>query len=120
MARRQGYLVAGFRVPAGHDQAARVWVIIYLTDQPRDLVNAVHLRVMSAERTPQIAVNRSQITFLTFEPRRLLLCRPLLPDIHTTGTQVGLIGRAAQEPEQLLRHPAKRYAFCRYYRKSFP
>src|SRR5688572_23339918 len=120
MARRQGDLVAGFRVPARHDQTARVRVSFYLTDQPGDLVNAAHLRVISAERTPQITINRPEIAFLATKTRRLLLCRPLLPDIHTAITQIGLTGRTAQEPEKLLRHPPEWNTFCRDYRKSFP
>ena len=52
MARRKIYKVANCRVPSRNDQAARVWIGFDRLKQPRDLIYAVALRVMTAERTP--------------------------------------------------------------------
>src|SRR5690606_6599149 len=118
MARRQSHIITRLRIPPRNDQPPRIGVRLDLPDEPRDLIDAVHLRIIAAERPPKITVNRPQIAPVPPKSRRLLRGRPLYPNIDTARPQVSLIRRPAQEPEKLLRHPAKRHTLCRHDRKT--
>ena len=57
MAGRQVNLVRDARVPARDDETARVRVVLNLSDEACDLVNAVARRVVAAKRAPEVAVD---------------------------------------------------------------
>src|ERR1051325_3014866 len=81
MTRRQVDVFSLSRIPAGHDQAARIGVGFYLSNQITDLVHSVLLRIISAKRAPQVTVNWSKIARRPPELRSVLLVGPLGPDV---------------------------------------
>src|SRR5215204_2391495 len=107
VARRQINLVRDARVPARDDEAARVRVTPNLIHEPRDLIHAVALRVMTAERAPEVAVDGAEVSFGAAKAARVSEVGPLLPDVHARRAQGRLVGVAGEEPEKLLGYPAE-------------
>src|SRR5262245_23097657 len=74
----------------------------------RNLVHAILLRIISAKRSPEIAVDRAKISCRSAKLLGVCFVGPLSPDVDAACTEICLTRVARQEPEQLFRHPAKR------------
>lgn len=107
VAGREVNVVRDARVPSRDDESARVRVPLNLTHEPRELINAVALGVMSAEASPEVTVDGAEVALLAAEARGVLRVGPLLPDVHAARAQVPLVGVAGEEPEELFRYPAE-------------
>src|ERR1041385_4188090 len=60
--RREGDVVTLARVPTAHYQSTGIGIRLNLVDQPRDLIDAVAFWVVTAERAPEISVDRAKVT----------------------------------------------------------
>src|SRR6266403_5684875 len=58
---RQVDFIAFARVPAANNQTPRIRIRFDLIDQTRNLIDAVSLRIMPAEGSPEISINRPKI-----------------------------------------------------------
>src|SRR5258708_565080 len=105
--RRQVDFFGVSRIPAGNDQAARIWICLNLANQFGNLIDTIAFRIVTAERTPKIPIDWAEIACLASKPAGVLLVGPFGPDVDTAGAQVCLVRVARQEPEQFFRHPAK-------------
>ena len=112
-------IVAFARIPATDDQAARIGIRFDLVYQTRDLIDTVSLRVMPAERAPQVTVNRTEIARLAAESSCVFFIRPFFPDVHAFCAQVGFVCVAGKKPKQFFRDPAERDSLCRDDGKAF-
>src|SRR5690606_28620316 len=83
-------------VPCGHDQAARVRVAADLVHHPAHLVDLA--AVAAGPAPPLLAVHR---------PELAVFVRPLVPDRDLVLAQVGDVGLAFQEPQQLVHDRAQ-------------
>src|SRR5437899_7507239 len=88
---RQVNVVRFARIPAADDQAPRVRIRLNLINQPRYLIDAIASRIMAAERTPQISVNRPEVARFAPKSPRVFFIRPLFPDIDATRAQVRFV-----------------------------
>src|ERR1041385_3281348 len=59
--------------------------------QPRDLIDAVAFWVVTAERAPEISVDRAKVTSFASEAARVFIVSPFLPNIHTARAQVRFV-----------------------------
>jgi hypothetical protein len=80
-------------VPRRHDEAAGIGRAADLVDHLRDLVDVAPVR--GGPRTPLVSVHRAELAVGR---------GPLVPDGDPVGAQVGHVGAALQEPEQLVYH----------------
>src|SRR5437879_4483542 len=76
VARRQIDSVAFARVPATDNQTARVRVRFDLVNQSRDLIEAIALRIMAAERSPEITIDRAEIAGFATKTAGVLFISP--------------------------------------------
>src|ERR1051326_4428026 len=97
-------VVALARVPATYDQSTRIWIRFDLVNQPRYLIDSVVVRVMTAERAPEISVNRAEVAGFAAKATRVLFISPFLPNIHAARAQVRFVRVAGEQPEQLFRN----------------
>src|SRR5437899_1610149 len=104
---RQIDIVALARVPAADNQTPRVRLRLDLSDQSSNLVHAISPGIMAAERTPEIAVNRTQIARFTAKAPRVVFISPFSPNVHTLGAQFSFIRIAGKKPEQFFRDPTE-------------
>src|SRR3989442_10826870 len=62
--RRQIDVIALARVPPADNQATRVRIRFDFVNESRDLIDAVAFRIMPAERTPEVAIDRTEVAGL--------------------------------------------------------
>src|SRR5712692_2590850 len=73
---------------------------------------------MTAERTPEITVNRTEIAGLATKAPSVFCVGPLFPDVYALRAQVGFVRISGKKPKQLFRDPAERNLFRRDDRKT--
>src|SRR6185503_8446918 len=78
------------RIPTSDNQATRIRIGANLFQQVCDLVHAVPLRIIPAERTPEKTVNWSKITSRPAKLSGVFFVGPLGPDVYATRAQVRL------------------------------
>src|SRR5215510_5941615 len=105
VARRQIDVGRLARIPAGNDQAARIRIGANLVQEIRDLVDTVLLRIITAERAPEITIDWSKISRRPSKLCSVFFVGPLGPDIDPASAQVCLARITRQKPEQLFRDP---------------
>src|SRR2546423_136608 len=86
-------------VPAGHDQPARVWIAIDLGDEPFNLIDPVARWILSSERSPQIAVDRSQVAGLPAKTAGVFFIGPLRPNVYSSGAEIRFVCIAGKKPK---------------------
>src|SRR6266403_1085179 len=91
---RQVDFIAFARVPAANNQTPRIGIRFDLIDQTRNLIDAVSLRIMPAEGTPEVSVHWPKIARLAAKAPRVLCVRPFLPDVDAARAQIRLISVA--------------------------
>ena len=74
---------------------------------------------MSAEGSPEITIDRPEVSRFATKTSRVLCISPLFPNVHARGAQVCFVGVAGQKPEQFFRNPAKGNFLRCNYRKAF-
>ena len=89
--RREVDVVTLARVPTAHYQSTGIGIRLNLVDQPRDLIDAVAFWVVTAERAPEISVDRAKVTSFASEAARVFIVSPFLPNIHTARAQVRFV-----------------------------
>jgi 1-acyl-sn-glycerol-3-phosphate acyltransferase len=83
-----------------------------------DLIDTVALRVVPAERSPQIAIDWTKVAGLAAKTACVFFVGPLFPNIHASGAEVRFIGIAGKKPKQFFGDPAKGNTLGGYDRES--
>ncbi len=91
VARRQRHLVELAHVPGADDMAARIGIALQAFDHVGDLIDMPP--VGRGPGAPLPPIDRTELA---------VLVGPLVPDAHPVLVQIAHIGRALQEPEQLV------------------
>ena len=107
MARRQRHGGNVGRVPGRDDQPPRIGRALDVGDHLRDLVDDSPVR--RRPRPPLLAVHRAEIA---------IDVRPFVPDADAVALQVGDVGVARQEPQQLVQDRLHVQLLGRHQRKA--
>src|SRR2546423_1006119 len=91
---RQINVVALARVPAANNQAPRVWIRFDLIDEASNLIDTIAFRIMAAERTPEISVNRAKVAGCAAKTSRVFVVGPLFPNVDATRAQACFVSVA--------------------------
>src|SRR5258706_539917 len=84
-------VIAFARVPTADNQTPRIRIRFDLIDQTRNLIDAVSLRIMPAEGTPEVSVHWPKIARLAAKAPRVLCVSPFLPNVDAACAQVRLV-----------------------------
>src|SRR5437870_1759879 len=74
---------------------------------------------MTTEGSPEITIDRPEVSWFATKTSRVLCISPLFPNIHARCAQVCFVGVAGKKPEQLFRDPAEWNFLGRNYWKAF-
>ena len=109
VARHQRHLVQLGHVPAAHDNAAAVGVGLQGFDDVGNLIDMA--AIWRGPTAPLHAVHRAQVARLGI--------RPLVPNAHAAFLEPVVVGRASQEPQQLLDDAAQVHLLGGHQREAF-